>query len=68
MGTSISTNERLHVQSFTFALDYISLDIAIEKGVFKSGVSNMTQLVMDSEQGLTRAVLNAGYKIDSLLV
>ena len=66
VGTSISCQEHIHVQSFFFALDLVGLKLLREKGVFRLAESDIHELVRCCELGSTRHMFEAGYTVDSL--
>jgi hypothetical protein len=42
--------------------------VAIDKNVFTCGAPELIFLVFNSEHGLTREIIKAGYNIDSMLI
>jgi hypothetical protein len=67
VGPTISCELQLHVQSHFFAVDKIGLDVIFKAGVFMSNAKSINELVIHSELGLTTAIMNAGYSIDSMM-
>eukprot|EP00891_Asterochloris_glomerata_P004976 jgi/Astpho2/4976/fgenesh1_pg.00070_%23_29_t len=57
-----------HVQTYVVATDQVGLKVLRDKGTVFKCHDDMAQLVMQSELGASRAILDAGYNLDCLLI
>ncbi|GAB5037916.1 Hypothetical protein NocV09_12400030 [Nannochloropsis oceanica] len=65
-GTTISCEIQVHVQSMVLATDHFGLKILLNTGVLNCPAS-LQDAIFTYELGATAAILDAGFKIDSLL-
>lgn len=67
VGSTISCEVHVHVQSYVLATDSIGLMILLNsKKVFEC-YQNLSTVVTNSELGATEEIFNAGYSIDCLM-
>lgn len=57
----------LHVQSYAIATDSVGLGVLRSNDTIFNCYDEMADVVFHSEQGMSEAILNAGYSIDSLM-
>ena len=56
-----------HIEGFCFCLDKIGLNAVIEAGTVFKNHESKTNTIIDGEWGVSNAILQKGYTIDSLL-
>ncbi|KAI8114536.1 hypothetical protein M9434_002658 [Picochlorum sp. BPE23] len=57
----------LHVQSYAVATDSVGLNVLRSNNTIFNCYDEMEDVVFHSEQGMSEAILNAGYSMDSLM-
>ena len=67
VGSTISCQVHVHVQSFLFATDIIGLKLFWENGVFDQDGESIIDLIQRSELGMSRLIFEAGYTVDSMI-
>lgn len=66
VGSSLSCEIQIHIQSFFFATDRVGLKLLMNKGVFTTDDVSKAELVRRCELGMTTHMFEAGYTVDSL--